>query len=33
GVQWHPELMFQTDPESEQLFQALVDESKKTMVK
>lgn len=28
GVQWHPELMFQTDPESEQLFQALVDESK-----
>lgn len=33
GVQWHPELMFQTDPKSEQLFQALVDESKKTMVK
>ncbi|ENY5773551.1 gamma-glutamyl-gamma-aminobutyrate hydrolase family protein, partial [Listeria monocytogenes] len=25
--------MFQTDPESKQLFQALVDESKKNMVK
>lgn len=33
GVQWHPELMYQTDSESERLFQALVDESKKFMVK
>ncbi|MCH2838544.1 gamma-glutamyl-gamma-aminobutyrate hydrolase family protein, partial [Listeria monocytogenes] len=32
GVQWPPELMFQTDPESKPLFQALVDESKKNMV-
>ncbi|WP_163653851.1 gamma-glutamyl-gamma-aminobutyrate hydrolase family protein [Listeria sp. PSOL-1] len=33
GVQWHPELMYKMDPESEALFQLFIDHAKKNKLK